>query len=119
MSVRTQLRWEVPPSVMARNIRTSVQKMARRMQAEMQKAAGQMQQFARSSHPWTNRTGAAEAGLYSRASGMVITYGHTVYYGVYLEFKYGGKWGVLPATRDYGEGLVSSGMRAALSELAG
>lgn len=119
MSVRTQLRWQIPPSVMARNIRTSVQRMTQRLHAEMQKAAKQMQDYARQNHPWTNRSGAAEAGLYARAAGAVITYGHTVYYGVYLEFKYGGKWGVLQATKAYGEGITSAAMKSALQELAG
>lgn len=118
MSARTQLSWEVPPAVLARNLGVSVQKAAAVLRAGLVTAAAQMAAFAKSNHPWQNQTGAAEETFRVVASGLQITISHGVYYGVYLEYKYGGKWGVIPATMEYGSGPVRTAMMATIKAIA-
>jgi len=64
--------------------------------------ARDMAAYAKDNHPWTNRTGAAEAGLHGR---VIHDHGkhtaiieHGVDYGIYLELANAGKWGVIDLT---------------------
>lgn len=64
---------------------------------------GEEWQFmAQTEHPWTNRTQDAERGLHyiveAKGGNFGLDLAHGVYYGVYLELKHGGVWGVLRPT---------------------
>lgn len=52
--------------------------------------------------PWSDRTGAARAGLHTSASKgagqRVITFAHAVNYGIWLEVKYSGRDAVIMPT---------------------
>lgn len=52
--------------------------------------------------PWTDRTGNARAGLFARASvagtGAKITFGHTVFYGIFLETRFAGRYAIVLPT---------------------
>lgn len=67
----------------------------------------------KATHPWTNRTGAAEAALFGRAfrlaTGAVIVLGHGVSYGQFLERKNAGRYAVVAPTlqRNYAAILAS------------
>lgn len=57
---------------------------------------------AKTSAPWTDRTGAARRSLFGRAmrlaTGVIIVIGHGVHYGIYLERRWGGKYAaIIPA----------------------
>jgi len=57
---------------------------------------------ARAGAPWTDRTGDARRLLFGRAfrlaMGAVIVVGHGVFYGIYLERRWGGKYAaIMPA----------------------
>lgn len=59
-------------------------------------------EWMKASHPWTNRTGNAEAGLDWRwrtwgypAGGKRIELRHGVWYGKFLELAHGGKWAII------------------------
>ena len=77
-------------------------KIKRAMVASAGLSATQAESFMRSEAPWTDRTGLARAGL--RAQVMVSTNKvalvmyHSVPYGVFLEVRWGGKYGIIPAT---------------------
>lgn len=82
--------------------------------------AGQVVGAAKGGHPWANRTGAAEAGLNSgvirEAAGEVVTLylAHGVQYGIYLENKYGGKWGVVRTVLEAAYGPLMADLQALL-----
>lgn len=64
--------------------------------------APKVQSYARSSAPWTDRTGNARNGLFAKNGGGGGSYHidlyHTVPYGIYLETKYGGRDQVIVPT---------------------
>lgn len=52
-------------------------------------------------HPWTNRTGEAEEKLHAEAvrvaEHMVAIYAaHGAAHGIWLEIRWGGRWGIIP-----------------------
>lgn len=58
--------------------------------------------FMKDNAPWTDRTGNARNGLSSKvvvnANSVAIVLYHKVPYGVYLETRWNGKWGVIRDT---------------------
>lgn len=57
-------------------------------------------------HPWVNRTGDAEAALTAEAVRLAehivsIYAAHGVDYGIWLEIRWGGKWGIIPEALQY------------------
>lgn len=72
-------------------------------------------------HPWQNRTGAAEAGLHvvieEMAGSMVtliLSHGADVDYGIWLEVKAQGRWGILSTAVDYWAPIIFGEIQAAL-----
>lgn len=62
--------------------------------------APEIESFMRSNAPWEDRTGNARSGLkakvaVSKDKVAIILY-HSVPYGVYLEVRWGGKYGIIP-----------------------
>jgi hypothetical protein len=60
------------------------------------------QNHARTNAPWTDRTGNARQGLFAQAfssdGGFEIVLYHTMFYGVFLERRWDGRWGIIPDT---------------------
>ena len=59
--------------------------------AIMTQEASKLEQYMKANRPWTDRTGAAKAGLIAQVSyenddELQIYLSHSVYYGVYLEY---------------------------------
>ena len=79
---------------------------------EMAAIGRDMAAYAEQYHPWQNRTGLAEEGLtgYSGAYGgaaagpgkkvfyAALRHGKNVFYGIFLEVKHGGRWGIIQRT---------------------
>lgn len=67
----------------------------------------EVQAWMRANHPWQNRTGAAEAGLYTdiehvvrQSVTLLMSHGPAVPYAVFLEYAHGGRWAILGDTSD-------------------
>lgn len=102
------LTWDAPMSV---KVKTGYRRFLQLLHAELYKVAKLMEAFAKAKHPWKNRTGDAERKFTVRVVGeLTIEAAHGVRYGKYLEYRWGGRWGVIPATIREGNRLV---MRAA------
>ena len=77
----------------------------------MREYAREMEDYAKSNHPWSNRTGDAEAGLTTTVEEnpfrpKIYLY-HTVSYGLWLEVRFNGLYAViLPTIEDLGPGLI-------------
>lgn len=98
--------------------------------AEMAAIATDMRAFAKQNHPWQNRTGKAEAGLegYHGAYGGVaagpgrkvyyaaLRHGKDVFYGIFLEVKHGGRWGIIQRTLEVFIGRVPGRITTAINE---
>ena len=89
MPVTPTLTWQVAPSVLAVNIRAYGERVLAGLHALADAFAARIAAWMRSNAPWSDQTGAARAGLYGlatkMATGVVITLGHSVFYGIFLE----------------------------------
>jgi len=81
------------------NIATMDARNRRALVAAANYAAPQIESFMKSEAPWTDRTGAARSGLratvQNRGDTVAIVLSHSVPYGVFLEVRWGGKYGVI------------------------
>lgn len=68
---------------------------------EVHALSSQVLSFMRTNHPWRNQSGDAEAELFVEKIPGGFRFGHGVFYGVFLEFKNGGQWGVMRLTLAY------------------
>ena len=96
------------------NLRGYSAKAAAGITKYMSEKAHQMETYAKQNHPWTNRTGNAEAGLHAHktSSGVgwsqTIELKHSVYYGVYLEYSMGKRFAIIePTIRVFSPRLMS------------
>lgn len=110
---QTGVVWKHSPAQMA--VRT--QEYGRRLIAAVVSLANvwanRLANEARATRPWTDRTGAARAGLFGRAfrlaTGAVIVVGHGVHYGIYLERRWGGRYAtVMPTLQRNYAAILSS-----------
>jgi len=69
------------------------------VEGELRGFAGEWADWAKANHEWQNRTGEAEAGLHAivikSGGGWIVKLMHGVYYGIFLEYRWGGRYGVL------------------------
>jgi hypothetical protein len=82
--------------------------------AKLKDDANAMVNYAKSNAPWTDRTGNARAGLRSYVTETKnnlfrIILSHGVYYGVYLEYYYEGRFAIiLPTIEVYAPEIMRS-----------
>jgi len=111
------LRWIVSPVETAMSCDVYMDRVDTRLFEELSVIAKEIEETAKAYHPWSNVTGAAEAGLNCHAersgTGVKVILAHGVDYGIWLEVKFGGKWGVIePAmTLSYPD-IMAAMMRA-------
>lgn len=117
--MKAQIVWQTSPAELGNQIEDWWQRVEAKLASEMEALGADLKVYAQANHPWTNRTGQAEAQLnYSViASGTefeVVLY-QGVYYGVYLEMRWGGRWGVIPAALAANYGRAIQAMMNAMS----
>jgi hypothetical protein len=117
---RVRIAWERDPGAVADGLDNWWARVEQNLTHELARVGDQMVAYAQRAHPWTNRTGEAEAGLHStlEAGGdaFTLTFGHRAPHGVYLEYRWAGRWGIVPETLTIAYPLV---MRAVLNALKG
>lgn len=72
----------------------------------MTSQASMLEQYMKSHHPWTNRTGNAERGLNARVTQskkkyvttITLAHGKDIWYGVYLEYSMGQRFAIIEPT---------------------
>lgn len=108
-----RIQWQQSPAQMAVLVKQYSERLLAAVYALAVEWSRRLADEARRTHPWTNRTGAAEAGLFGRAfrlaAGAMIVLGHGVYYGIYLERRWGGRYAAVIPTlqRNYAAILAS------------
>lgn len=74
----------------------------RAMVAGAKYVSGEAEDFMRSNAPWTDQTGAARNGLGTSVqvstNKVALVMYHSVPYGVFLEVRWGGKYGIIEKT---------------------
>lgn len=106
MASQVGIRWIRPPEALARAIEQYGDKVLVAVQAVAGRIATQMEGDAKSSAPWTDRTGNARSGLFGTAERdaarkLVIIYlshGPDIDYGVWLELAHGGNFQIIMPT---------------------
>ena len=124
----TGFKWVRPPENLAKAIEQYGKRAFVAIHAAAAYAGQEMQNSARSSAPWQDRTGNARGGLFFAVDGLgrapiigkvsvkagagtsdvtiesgddktlILTLGHTMYYGKYLETAHGAKYAVVMST---------------------
>ena len=97
-------------SIGSNQIKVRMEKMIKGLQPSLEaycnEKAQDIQRYMVESHKWKNRTGTAEASLYARvtttqrkySSTIECGYGSNIFYSVYLENYYGGKYALIEPT---------------------
>ena len=137
-------KWVRPPRHLAQEVNRYGQKVLVAVHAVAAYVGQQMQDQARANAPWQDRTANARSGLMWCVDGfglapmcgtvsagalaqmkdtatvsgdkdrLVITLGHTVFYGRYLETIGGGKWAVVMSTIEANLGTLERMLRSLL-----
>lgn len=88
------------------NLKTLGLRNKQAMVAAANYTAPKLEAHMRTTAPWTDRTGAARAGLGAQVvtstNKVAIVLFHSVSYGVYLETRWGGKYAVIRPTLPMG-----------------
>jgi hypothetical protein len=114
---KVQIAWASSPDQLASPLDDWWLRIEERLAEELERVGQQMVAYARGTHPWTNRTGQAEAELHFRlemGDGFTLTVAHGAPHGVYLEHRWAGRWGVIPQSLTYGYPLAAQAVRNAL-----
>lgn len=113
MPDKMRIQWQSSPASMAERVDRYKKNLLEAVYRLAEEWAARIAADAKANHRWTNRTGDAERGLAGRtfrlAAGALIVISHGVFYGIYLERRWGGKYaGLVPALeRAYGPVLDS------------
>lgn len=100
------IRWVRPPSELATAIERYGDRVLVAVQAVAARIATIMQDDARATAGWTDRTGNARSGLFGTAERdaalkvvtLYLSHGPDVDYGVFLELAHGGRYAVIMRT---------------------
>lgn len=89
--------WQVSPALLADQVGDMRGRFYDVLEWEMQSAADEVLMWMVANHPWTNRTFQAENELRADAvnGGEQVILENSAPHGIYLEFKHGGRWGVI------------------------
>lgn len=112
MVTRIRTTWQIPPSQAAADLEASIDRLISDIARALMSPGQDMLQFAKSNHPWVNRTGEAEAGLNVsvevQGDTIWLHLDHRAPHGKWLEHRWGGKWGVIPESLRYGSPRVAA-----------
>ena len=95
-------RWRVPPDHLIRNLQAYERRAMGALDAFAADNAQRLQDEARQNAPWEDRTGNARSGLMGSSGRegrfILIVLAHTVFYGKFLELRWGGRYAIILPT---------------------
>jgi hypothetical protein len=116
---RTGFVWDIPPSKLADQLKGYGERLLRAIHALMDVYGSRLVTYAMANAPWTDRTSNARQGLSSRVidetSTITLVLFHTMFYGIYLETKSGGRWGIIVETLENQYPNLMSALEALVS----
>jgi hypothetical protein len=97
---RARIRWD--QSGLTTNLSTFDQKIDRGIRRIVDFQATRSESAMRTNAPWTDQTSNARNGLYAKPihepKKHVILLAHSMPYGIWLEVRWSGKYGIIPET---------------------
>ena len=101
--MEVSITWKHSPKDLAQEIRTYGDKVEESALAAADNLARQVELEMKQEAPWQDRTGEARRSLFAKAwqspdGNVTLTLGHGVDYGIYLEFKNGGRYAIVGPT---------------------
>lgn len=116
MAKRSSFRWT--SEKLQTNLRGATPRIHAALWSAMQYQATRSETFMRTNAKWTDRTANARNGLSATPAreglnGYVITLSHGMPYGIWLEVRWSGKYGIIPDAVRQG-GMELMGMLSAL-----
>ena len=111
--------WTRPPSLLYAALDNYEEMVLRAVEALGNYYAPVLESYAKANAPWKNQTGNARQGLFGLAERgpevVTIYLSHGVYYGIYLETRWGGRYAIImPAIQAH-----LPGIQVALARLVG
>ncbi len=102
------IRWETPPSELARAVERYGDRVLTAVAAVAQRVATEMQNEAKANATWTDRTGNARTGLFGTSEAdfarkvvtIYLSQGTAIDYGVWLELANSGRYAVVMRTME-------------------
>lgn len=98
----TGIVWQRSPATLVVRVEEYRKRVLAALKALLDSFAGRVEAYAKESAPWTDRTGAARAGLRAfaqeTATGAVLYLVHSVSYGIFLELAHAGRFAVVMPT---------------------
>jgi len=102
------IRWETPPSELARAVERYGDRVLTAVAAVAQRVATEMQNEAKASATWTDRTGNARTGLFGTSEAdfarkvvtIYLSHGTAIDYGIWLELANSGRYAVVMRTME-------------------
>ena len=109
---------------MARSIQEHDRKVKRVMGGIFLQGESTATTFAKNNAPWTDRTGNARSGLFSKASFgpeenfyCELLVAHSVFYGIFLEARFSGKYAIIMPTVNYMGPILMQRIASAISAM--
>ncbi len=108
--------WITPPNALQKGIAEHGAKVAAAVIAIANRRAMEAQNDMRRNASWTDRTGNARSGLFTKVevvnegTAVIVwfSHGHTIDYGIYLETSYAGKYAIIvPTMSSYGPKVMN------------
>ncbi len=102
------VRWETPPSALAQAVERYGDRVLTAVSAVAQRVATEMQNEAKASATWTDRTGNARTGLFDTSEAdfarkvvtIYLSQGTAIDYGIWLELANSGRYAVVMRTME-------------------
>lgn len=104
----TKISFDLDTTQLVNNIRNFDSKFDRVVTAQMLYHRNEMTKYARDNAPWNDITGNARSGLHTEFSVQATASGsnkewqlilaHSVYYGIYLETRWSGRYAIIEPT---------------------
>lgn len=105
-------------------LKTFPAKLAAAVDLYLEGQETKVQDYARSTAPWTDRTGNARNGLFAQKQGTIasgsteIRLYHTVPYGIWLEIRWAGQYAVIYPTVVHEGERIMAGMRRLIDKMS-
>ena len=103
------------------NVKTLPSKLDRALAAAVEYAATRSETFMKQNAPWTDQTSNARNGLHTtpfhEGTSHGYTLAHGVPYGIWLEVRWDGRYGIIPQATQEGGMMVMSLMTKLLAGL--
>ena len=117
-----------PPTRSIITLRKLDEDLNRMILDTLRQLAEDMERYAKEHAPWTDRTGLARErlkgyyGAYGSPGGKkyyaAIKHGDVVYYGIYLEVRFGGRWGIIWRVHEIYKGKIGRMLHDNLAAVA-